>query len=111
MKDISNNCIEVLPVTIAELNSLRRLDFHCNKVQVLPPGKCILIWCIIMVLLEICKLSLTDLIMSENLIIQLPTAISRMKMLVELQVDGNPLTLPPPQVVYVCDKCFCHYFT
>ena len=52
-----------------------------------------------MEILEICKLSLTDLIMSENLIIQLPTAISRMKLLVELQVDGNPLTVPPPQVM------------
>ena len=50
--------------------------------------------------------------MSENLIIQLPTAISRMKLLVELQVDGNPLTVPPPQVVsHMCDECFWCYFT
>ena len=40
--------------------------------------------------------------MSGNLVVHLPTAICRMKLLVELQVDGNPLTLPPPQVIIWC---------
>ena len=39
VKDISNNCIEVLPTSIGELANLRRLDFHCNKVGSLPQGE------------------------------------------------------------------------
>ena len=42
MKDVSNNCIEALPTSMGELSNLRRLDFHCNKVGIIPQGECIL---------------------------------------------------------------------
>lgn len=65
---------------------------------------CLCLFCIssgFVYTVEICRLSLTDLIMSDNLVVQLPTAICKMKLLVELEVDGNPLTLPPPQVIFL----------
>ena len=44
MKDVSNNCIETLPTSMGELTSLRRLDFHCNKIGIIPQGELFFIY-------------------------------------------------------------------
>ena len=91
-----------MPPSIGELNGLKRLDLQSNKVDIFPEGTVVVLchnyFNILMILLDICRLHLTQLDVSDNLIQQLPTSIRKMSMLVELQVDGNPLSQPPPQV-------------
>ena len=109
LQDVSNNLIEKLPPSIGELSGLKRLDLQSNKVEVFPEGNTIFndLRNYFKIFKAICRLHITQLNVSDNLIQQLPTSIRKMSMLVELQVDGNPLSQPPPQVIFCAYVFFC----
>jgi leucine-rich repeat protein SHOC2 len=105
--DISCNDIHQLPPQIGQISTLRRLDLRKNKLTQLPSGKksyalikkaCKNSTLLIFGLLELKKLSLTYLDISENFIAFLPSSLAEMMSLKIVHLAGNPLQSPPASV-------------
>ncbi|KAJ4838009.1 Plant intracellular Ras-group- LRR protein 3 [Turnera subulata] len=108
---IQLNKIRILPASICEMKSLRHLDVHFNELQGLPQaiGR--------LTNLDVLNLgsnfsdltelpdtfgdlsNLRELDISNNQIHALPDAFGRLEKLTKLNLDGNPLVIPPMEIV------------
>nr|XP_032827925.1 leucine-rich repeat and calponin homology domain-containing protein 1-like isoform X1 [Petromyzon marinus] len=104
---LSNNKIGSLPPDIGQLCSLLELDVSCNELEVLPPemGSLSLLrelnvrrnrlTCLPD---ELSRLPLVSLDFACNRVTEIPLCYRRLRGLQVIQLDNNPLRLPPAQV-------------
>ncbi|CAN0085407.1 unnamed protein product [Lampetra fluviatilis] len=104
---LSNNKIGALPPNIGQLCSLLELDVSCNELEVLPPemGSLVLLrelnvrrnrlTCLPD---ELSRLPLVSLDFACNRVTEIPLCYRRLRGLQVIQLDNNPLRLPPAQV-------------
>ncbi|XP_032827926.2 leucine-rich repeat and calponin homology domain-containing protein 1-like isoform X3 [Petromyzon marinus] len=104
---LSNNKIGSLPPDIGQLCSLLELDVSCNELEVLPPemGSLSLLrelnvrrnrlTCLPE---ELSRLPLVSLDFACNRVTEIPLCYRRLRGLQVIQLDNNPLRLPPAQV-------------
>uniref|UniRef100_A0A914ULP9 Uncharacterized protein n=1 Tax=Plectus sambesii TaxID=2011161 RepID=A0A914ULP9_9BILA len=114
---LANNRLEYIPREIRQLaDTLTELDISCNRLTYVPPDlgmlKCLRVLNMRENLLidlpsEVCRLRLRILNVSSNKIGQLPLDLRLMSSLVELAIDANPLTAPPAKL---CVKGRVHAF-
>lgn len=108
--NVSLNKICILPISICEIKSLRYLDVHFNQLHSLPPAIGMLTnleflnassnFNDLKYLPEtICDLAnLKELDLSNNQIHVLPDAFYQLESLCKLNLDQNPLVIPPVEV-------------
>mmetsp|Transcript_28596 Transcript_28596/g.54656 ORF Transcript_28596/g.54656 Transcript_28596/m.54656 type:complete len:486 (+) Transcript_28596:446-1903(+) len=94
--DVSYNSLQTLPPSIGRLSRLTTLYVNDNQLSALPSQ---------MGLLE----NLTTFRMQYNQVRELPHAIGHLDKLSELDVTGNPLVVPPADVVYQGVRATLHH--
>nr|CAI5867858.1 unnamed protein product [Callosobruchus analis] len=105
---VSNNQLTSLPDELCRMQQLAELDASCNRLTHLPPRmgelhnlRSLLLRgnLLLAVPVELTQLQLVRLDLRGNRIAQLPLETRRMaEHLVDLFLDDNPLTVPPPTV-------------
>nr|CAH7764986.1 unnamed protein product [Callosobruchus chinensis] len=114
---VSNNQLTSLPDELCRMQQLAELDASCNRLTHLPPRmgelhnlRSLLLRgnLLLAVPVELTQLQLVRLDLRGNRIAQLPLETRRMaEQLVDLFLDDNPLTVPPPTV---CRRGRVHVF-
>eukprot|EP01018_Ginkgo_biloba_P000410 Gb_23555 [translate_table: standard] len=108
---VHSNKISYLPPSISHMTDLRVLDAHLNKLRLLPKDIGNLVN--LQMLNISCNFSdlpalpdsigglvnLTDIDLSYNQIRVLPDTFGNLKNLQRVELEGNPLLMPPPEVV------------
>ncbi|KAF3436932.1 hypothetical protein FNV43_RR19685 [Rhamnella rubrinervis] len=87
---IQLNKIRSLPTSVCEMRSLRYLDAHFNELRGLPVAIGKDIYDLI---------NLKELDLSNNQIHALPNTFGRLDNLTKLNLEQNPLVIPPPEIV------------